>query len=156
MSNGNLVAERYAPVQQVGEGGFGSVFLAVDVQTSANVALKFLTKSSAVERFRREARMLQEYAHPHVVEILDANLDHVPPFIVMEYCAFGSLRSWVSNRRSWRDVTVAVSQAAMGLTASSLGSQEITGPMRDRYGRATESIDATQKFAETLHAAPRQ
>lgn len=114
---GQLVSGRYAAVQQIGSGAFGAVYAAVDQSTGRDVALKFLTNAAQAERFRREARMLQDYAHPNVVEVLDAQFDHVPPFIVMEYCQFGSLRAWIQNRRPWGEVATAISQAAAGLTA---------------------------------------
>ncbi|MBL8919956.1 MAG: serine/threonine protein kinase [Myxococcaceae bacterium] len=114
---GQLISGRYAPVQPIGNGAFGAVYAAIDQSTGREVALKFLTNMAQTERFRREARMLQDYAHPNVVEVLDARLDHVPPFIAMEFCQFGSLRSWVQNRRPWREVAMAISQAAAGLTA---------------------------------------
>ena len=37
-------------------------------------------------RFKREVRLLQEFqGNSKVVEIVDANLDHIPPYFVMRY-----------------------------------------------------------------------
>lgn len=115
-----LVDGRYAPVRPLGSGGFGSVYLVTDVRTNQRAALKFLAVGDpdAIARFRREARLLDQQRHnPHVVRILDHNLEHMPPFIVMEHCEGGSLRAWVGSLRNWRDVAAAMVHALLGLNA---------------------------------------
>lgn len=82
------------------------------------VALKFLmdTSPDAVARFHREARLLGKAINNRfVVELLGYNLEHVPPYLVMEYCEYGSLRSWVGAQRPWQDVAAALSHALNGL-----------------------------------------
>lgn len=113
-----MIDGRYIPIQQLGSGGYGSVFLVHDSHTNRRVALKFLIDGSpdAVARFRREARMLERAVNNrYVVELLGSNLEHTPPYLVMEYCEYGSLRSWVGAQRPWRDVAAALTHALNGL-----------------------------------------
>ena len=46
----------------------------------------------SLARFKREVRLLQEFSgNSRVVETVDANLDHVPPYFVMRYYEDGDL-----------------------------------------------------------------
>lgn len=76
----------------LGEGGAGSVFVAraVDpVRTADPVALKVLHRDcgagpGAVRRFRREAGLMQNIAHPNVVRILSLGEEAQHQFFVTE------------------------------------------------------------------------
>lgn len=66
------VLSRYEVGELIGEGGVGRVFAAVDKIDNRRVALKVLRAELArdpaqTERFVREAKLLQEIDHPHVV-----------------------------------------------------------------------------------------
>ncbi len=121
---------RYQLLRLLGEGGFGAVFLARDLFMRSNVAIKLLRATSfdAGDRFRRELRLLQtQINNRHVVTVLDADLDADPPYIVLEFCEHGSLRSWVQQRRSWREVAAAIAHALFGLR----GVHDVGGFHRD-------------------------
>lgn len=67
------VLTRYEVGEALGEGGVGRVFAARDKVDGRPVALKVLRSELAsdpkqAERFIREARLLQELEHPHVVK----------------------------------------------------------------------------------------
>ncbi|KYF97439.1 hypothetical protein BE20_38595 [Sorangium cellulosum] len=77
---GTVVANRYRIIRQLGRGGMGEVFAAENIRTGRQVAVKLLradskAKSSAVERFRREARAAGSINSDHVTEILDVEED---------------------------------------------------------------------------------
>lgn len=113
-----MIDGRYIPLQQLGRGAYGSVFLARDSLSNRQVALKFLMDASpdAVTRFQREARLLRgTLNNRYIVELLGHNLNHTPPYLVMEYCEYGSLRSWVGAQRPWRDVAAALTHVLNGL-----------------------------------------
>ncbi|HEX5052196.1 MAG TPA: serine/threonine-protein kinase [Planctomycetota bacterium] len=64
---------RYEVGETIGEGGVGRVFAAVDKTDNREVALKVLRPEMArdpvqTERFIKEARLLQELDHPHLVK----------------------------------------------------------------------------------------
>lgn len=66
---GDLIDERFLIERPIGSGGMGSVFVARDRETNELVAVKVLdlVSDSALERFRREARVLAELSHPGIV-----------------------------------------------------------------------------------------
>lgn len=91
----------YTRLGFIGSGGFGNVFAAIQKETGVMVAIKFLNDRTydALERFRREARILFRMANPHILGIVDHNFKVSEPFIVLEYCDGGSLSDWVSRRQ---------------------------------------------------------
>lgn len=67
------VLSRYDVGDELGEGGVGRVFVATDKVDRRRLALKVLRAELAgdpmqAERFVREARLLQELEHPHLVK----------------------------------------------------------------------------------------
>src|SRR5258708_34294462 len=92
----------FGPVRlerQVGRGGLGAVYRAVDTRTGATVALKMLppgTDPSATRRLEREFDALRHLRHPNIVRVLDlADADGVP-WLSMEFVAGMGLREGLS------------------------------------------------------------
>jgi serine/threonine-protein kinase len=84
---GFSVGGRYSLGPQIGRGGMGAVYRAVDARTERTVALKLLLDADqkALGRFRREARAAASLRHPHIVGVLDFDIDDPNgPYIVME------------------------------------------------------------------------
>ncbi|KAI0076543.1 kinase-like protein [Panus rudis PR-1116 ss-1] len=95
---------RYQLIQKLGEGGYGVVYRAEDLQASssstAEVAIKILRKAGLSEReatnVRRELGLHKAMSdHPHVVTMHDAFEDKHYVYIVLEYCPGGDLFSKV-------------------------------------------------------------
>lgn len=69
---------RYQAGRQLGEGGFGQVYLATQVATGQQVAIKLLqlkqNKSieTQIARFQREMRLCAGLHHPHIVRLIDS------------------------------------------------------------------------------------
>ncbi len=87
----------YRVVGELGRGGMGVVYKAVDSRNGAEVAIKLLLKgrdaaSSKVKRFDREARALAKVEHPNVVRLRDMGEHTGFPFLVMDFHSGGSLR----------------------------------------------------------------
>lgn len=79
---------RYLVQSQLGEGGIGIVYRALDKQTNQDVALKVLRETFAhtrlQRRFAREAKALAALRHDNIVSILDVDVNDETPFLVME------------------------------------------------------------------------
>lgn len=104
-------------IRLLGEGTFGSVFQAY-TSSGVQVAIKILKNEadSTLSRFVHEAQILSvNSANKYIVSMLGSNLQSSPPYIVMEYCDGGSLRTWVTDRRHWKDVAAAMIHASRGL-----------------------------------------
>ncbi|HWP37758.1 MAG TPA: serine/threonine-protein kinase [Gemmatimonadales bacterium] len=70
------LGDDYELLREVGRGGFGRVYLVRDLALEREVALKVLhptltSDPEVVERFRREAQLAAQLAHPHIVSIYD-------------------------------------------------------------------------------------
>lgn len=71
----DLAGTRYLPGEEIGRGGMGVVWSATDVELGREVAIKVLPlpddSPEAVERLRREARILATLEHPGIVPVHD-------------------------------------------------------------------------------------
>jgi eukaryotic-like serine/threonine-protein kinase len=95
---GRVVGGRYRLLSPLGSGASAEVYLADDVRLRRRVAVKVLHAALAddeafLRRFRAEARAAAALSHPHIVAVYDWNGDEMPPYIVTEYLAGGSLRA---------------------------------------------------------------
>jgi serine/threonine-protein kinase len=73
--SGQLLDARYQVLKKLGEGGMSYVYLAREVATAQEVAIKVLspklaTDRSSVERLRREAGLAMRLDHPNVCRIM--------------------------------------------------------------------------------------
>jgi serine/threonine-protein kinase len=89
----------------LGAGGMGRVYVAVQPQIGARVAIKVLKKESAadpdvVERFFNEARAVNMIKHEAIVDVIDlGRLPDGAPYIVMEYLDGASLGAIVRREK---------------------------------------------------------
>ncbi|HYR51653.1 MAG TPA: protein kinase [Candidatus Dormibacteraeota bacterium] len=99
--SGKILA-RYRIIQKLGQGGFGEVYHATDLELERPVALKVLSRAAAdnpVTRTQllREARLACSLSHPHVVTIYSVDRAEDLDFIVMEYVDGRTLRDVLRN-----------------------------------------------------------
>ena len=92
----------YKVLDRLGRGGTGSVFLAEHAVLGRKVAVKALSDAlradpGARRRFVREARAAAALDHPNIVRVFDVNMNHEPPYLVMEYVDGLSLQAAVSR-----------------------------------------------------------
>jgi serine/threonine protein kinase len=96
---------------EMGHGGFGVVYRAVDAVLHRPVAIKVLAttlEGSDLERFQREAIAMSALSgHPNVVPVFSTGVTtEGRPYLVMPYMGRGSLRTKVAaGALPWRDVT---------------------------------------------------
>jgi hypothetical protein len=80
---------KYEILEELGRGGFGTVYRAADTTLGREVALKvlhpqLLVDPAFVERFLREARALAALRHPHIVTVHEVGNVEGRLFIAME------------------------------------------------------------------------
>ncbi|MEU9115140.1 protein kinase [Streptomyces sp. NPDC048483] len=89
-----ILGERYELVEQLGHGGMGTVYRAVDHRLRRTVAVKTLSADLALQpefltRFQREAHAAAALNHPGVATVHDVGEDDAggggEPYLVMEY-----------------------------------------------------------------------
>ena len=95
----NPASGRFRRVRQLGRGGFGTVWLAVDTQLDRTVAVKLAhaPDSDTEQRMLREARALAAVRHPNCVRVFDIIQDPDGLAIVMEYIDGDPLSDVVLN-----------------------------------------------------------
>ncbi len=90
MTDEGLLAGRYRLLDELGAGGMGTVWRALDVLTEREVALKRLRTEYAKDaklrrRLRREARAVARLEHANIVRLYDmGETDDGSPFLAME------------------------------------------------------------------------
>jgi WD40 repeat protein len=94
---------RFEVIRELGQGGFGVVYLARDPVLGREVALKVpraevLVAPDARRRFLREGRAAACLDHPHIVPVFEAG--EIGPFayIVSAFCEGPTLSAWLRER----------------------------------------------------------
>ena len=84
---------RYRLVRRLGYGGFASVYLGQHILLdSQQAAIKILHLTILdIDAFRREANTTATLAHPHIVRLLDFDIQQDTPYLVLDYAPNGSL-----------------------------------------------------------------
>ncbi|HEY6547402.1 MAG TPA: serine/threonine-protein kinase, partial [Vicinamibacteria bacterium] len=87
---GESFAGRYTIVEEVGAGGMGQVYKALDRQLGRAVALKLIkpdhvARPEARERFQRELLLAQQVTHPNVCRVHDLGEVGEIRYISMEF-----------------------------------------------------------------------
>ena len=103
LSAGQILDERYEILAPLAEGGMGAVYRARRTLLGDEVAIKVVraeqTGPTPRERFLRESRACARLRHPHIVSILDFNVDEADhPFLVMELLSGPSLKDEIAAR----------------------------------------------------------
>ncbi len=93
----------YRITEEIGHGGMGVVYKAVDTHLDRPVAVKILPQDKIADperrrRFVLEAKAASALRHPNIVVIHDIASDHGLNFIVMEYVEGSSLQALIGRR----------------------------------------------------------
>src|SRR5512143_707397 len=112
----------YRLESQLGEGGMGTVYRALDAKLNRPVAIKFLSDdladAAARRRFQREAQMASSLNHPHIVTVYDAGDFEGRQYLVTEFIDGGTLKEWCGEKRSWRQIVELLTGVDDGLAAA--------------------------------------
>ena len=93
----------YQIVAPLGEGGMAAVYKAYQPSMERYVAVKVLprhmsTSEEFVIRFRREAKLLAQLQHPHILSVFDYGEAEGYPYIVMPFVQSGTLADLLQKR----------------------------------------------------------
>jgi TOMM system kinase/cyclase fusion protein len=96
----------YQLLDKIGEGGFGYVYRATQMNTGQTVAIKFLSISSDfdenkrqryIERFERETHLTSRLQHANIVRLLDKGTNGDLLFAVFEYVEGKTLKQTLTE-----------------------------------------------------------
>ena len=115
---------KYHIFEEIGHGGFGTVYRANDTTLDRIVALKvlheqYLSDQKFIESFKREARMMARVSHPNVVQLFEVGDLNGQIYIAMQYFDAGNLDQKIQagGPLPLKDAIRMLSQTARGLEA---------------------------------------
>jgi eukaryotic-like serine/threonine-protein kinase len=88
---GDEVAGRYRLDELQGHGPMSEVWRAHDRTLDRTVALKILSPTADLDRFRREAQAAAALAHENIMRVYDYGEDEAGPFMALEWLPGGTL-----------------------------------------------------------------
>src|SRR5258708_39305929 len=83
----------YRLTRLIGKGGFAEVYLSEHLRLNVHAAIKVLhaqLSDEYVDSFLNEAQTIARLVHPHIIRILDYDVEESIPFIVMDYAPNGT------------------------------------------------------------------
>ena len=123
--HGGLLAGKYEVIREVGRGGMGVVYEALDIKLKRTVALKFLPRELlgdelARERFIHEAQAASALDHPNICTIYEiGESEDGQIYIAMAYCQGLSLKNLIRRGPLSPAETLSLAlQIAEGLAAA--------------------------------------
>lgn len=90
LTSGTVFANRYRIVEELGEGGMGRVYKALDTEIDARIALKIIKPDVAadrktIERFRNELKTARDITHKNVCRMYHLGKYEENHYITMEF-----------------------------------------------------------------------
>ncbi len=98
LATGTTFAGRYQIIEELGRGGMGRVYKALDTEVDEKVALKLIRPEIAadektIKRFRKELKTARQITHKNVCRMYDIGTKKGVRFITMEYVSGEDLKS---------------------------------------------------------------
>ncbi|UCC39842.1 MAG: protein kinase [Candidatus Aminicenantes bacterium] len=100
LTTGSTFAGRYQVIEELGKGGMGKVYRALDKKLNEEVALKLIkpeisSDKKTLERFSNELKLARKIAHKNIGKMYELMEDKGTHFITMEYVPGEDLRSMI-------------------------------------------------------------
>ncbi len=102
LTTGSTFAERYQIIEELGRGGMGRVYKAVDTRIKEKIALKLIkpeisSDRKTLERFGNELKLARKIAHKNVGKMFDINEEEGTHYITMEYVSGQDLKGLIKQ-----------------------------------------------------------
>jgi serine/threonine protein kinase/tetratricopeptide (TPR) repeat protein len=100
LTTGSIFADRYKIVTELGRGGMGKVYRAIDQKIDEEIALKLIKPEIAadkqtIERFGNELKLARKIAHRNVCKMYYLGEEKGAHYITMEYVPGEDLKSMI-------------------------------------------------------------
>lgn len=133
MEPGMLLKSRYKVLEQLGKGGMGEVYLAMDESLDTKVAVKanhnLSTHTSA--QFIREARLLASLKHANLPRVIDYFTENDSQYLVMDFIPGENLKELVESKKQFTFEQINKWATQLGSALTYLHTQEIPIYHRD-------------------------
>ncbi|MGA1865127.1 MAG: protein kinase domain-containing protein, partial [bacterium] len=99
---GTKFAERYQIIEELGRGGMGTVYKALDTEVNEKIAIKLLNPEISndertIVRFRNELKLARKVSHQYVCRMYELMKKNGTYFITMQYVSGEDLRSTINR-----------------------------------------------------------
>jgi serine/threonine-protein kinase len=100
LTTGSTFAGRYQIIEELGKGGMGKVYKAVDTRINEKIALKLIkpeisSDKKTLERFGNELKLARKITHKNVGKMFDINEEQGTHYITMEYVSGQDLKGFI-------------------------------------------------------------
>jgi len=100
LTTGSTFAGKYQIIEELGKGGMGRIYKALDTEVNEKVALKLIKPEVAldretIERFRNELKLARKIRHKNVCQMFDLNTSEGTYYITMEYVSGQDLKGLI-------------------------------------------------------------
>ena len=104
--SGTVLHGRYRIERVLGSGGFGHVYVAMDLSNNQQYAVKeyLVTGASGQEQLKHEARVLSQLHHPNLPAFQDAFIERGRYYVVLNYIEGDDLTDLIRMTRQRNDV----------------------------------------------------
>ncbi|UVO66756.1 serine/threonine protein kinase [Parabacteroides distasonis] len=85
MKTGNKIDE-YEIIEYIGEGGMGTVFRVCKDGNYYALKTCRTDDEESILRFKREVRIMKSVHDSNIINVIDENLDAIPPYFIMPLC----------------------------------------------------------------------
>jgi len=100
---------KYNPKYCLGQGSYGKVYIALDLSTNEQVALKqmdirnFKNDEYLKNQLTSEVQIMKRLNHPNIVKFLDYFQSNKSYYFITEYCQDGDLREYILQKKLTED-----------------------------------------------------
>lgn len=152
-----LLLGDYLILEELGRGGMGVVYKALDRRRNRHVALKTLHRTSgeAIQRLKREFRSLGNLAHPNVVILDELRCIDGRWFFVMELVEGRHFHAYVCGEARKNDFPTASqwTRSASDVRFASGAAETLPLSSPDQFSRLRESLKQLAQGLNALHQA---
>ena len=117
--NTGLPTKKYKILSKLGDGSYGVVYLAVNIITKQNMAMKKIKKVKENEiddmEIKNEINILKKLDHPNIVKIIEFYSAPKAYYIITDFCSCGELYNQIKNQYSENQLAVLFYQVLSGL-----------------------------------------
>ena len=114
-----LPTKKYKVISRLGDGSYGTVYLAMNLFTRTNVAMKKINKVKENEidemEIKNEIDILKKLDHPNIVKILEFYSTEKAYYIITDYCSCGELYNQIKHQYTENQLAVLFYQLFSGL-----------------------------------------
>ena len=106
--NYGQILDQFEILEKLGQGGFGSVFKVLYLETNKIYAMKtmkvddYVTKADKIEELFREQKLLMQLDHHNIIRLHHAFQVGDDICLIMDYASGGEFEQYLCNKPHWR------------------------------------------------------